>query len=135
MKLELQNAITNLRTLSTIKGYVCSWNISTASLSCHIPLRRGVFPEKRKHTGRSQDSERSPMGFFIFLFNFVLLLPPFAQVLEVAPESGVAQPGESIPCFITLQPTGNPYFCRINLVCEVRPSYHDLGMLLWFPNG
>ncbi|OWK63285.1 Coiled-coil domain-containing protein 108 [Lonchura striata] len=41
------------------------------------------------------------------------------MVLEVAPESGVAQPGESIPCFVTLQPTGNPYFCRINLVCEV----------------
>ncbi|NWX56001.1 CFA65 protein, partial [Promerops cafer] len=41
------------------------------------------------------------------------------MVLEIAPESGVAQPGESIPCFITLQPTRNPYFCRINLVCEV----------------
>ncbi|XP_037999088.1 cilia- and flagella-associated protein 65 isoform X2 [Motacilla alba alba] len=41
------------------------------------------------------------------------------MVLEIAPESGVVQPGESIPCFITLQPTRNPYFCRINLVCEV----------------
>ncbi|NWZ42293.1 CFA65 protein, partial [Brachypodius atriceps] len=41
------------------------------------------------------------------------------QVLEIAPESGVAQPGESIPCFVTLQPTRNPSFCRINLVCEV----------------
>ncbi|NXW67838.1 CFA65 protein, partial [Hirundo rustica] len=41
------------------------------------------------------------------------------KVLEIAPESGVVQPGESIPCFITLQPTKNPYFCRINLVCEV----------------
>ncbi|NXL72599.1 CFA65 protein, partial [Leptocoma aspasia] len=41
------------------------------------------------------------------------------MVLEIAPESGVVQPGESIPCFITLQPTGNPYFCRVNLVCEV----------------
>ncbi|XP_039553133.1 cilia- and flagella-associated protein 65 isoform X1 [Passer montanus] len=41
------------------------------------------------------------------------------MVLEIVPESGVAQPGESIPCFITLQPTRNPYFCRINLVCEV----------------
>ncbi|XP_053803747.1 cilia- and flagella-associated protein 65 isoform X5 [Vidua chalybeata] len=41
------------------------------------------------------------------------------MVLEVAPESGVAQPGESIPCFITLQHTRTPYFCRINLVCEV----------------
>ncbi|NXS18073.1 CFA65 protein, partial [Mystacornis crossleyi] len=42
-----------------------------------------------------------------------------AQVLEIVPESGVVQPGESIPCFITLQPTRKPSFCRINLVCEV----------------
>ncbi|NXT62710.1 CFA65 protein, partial [Chaetops frenatus] len=41
------------------------------------------------------------------------------KVLEIAPESGVAQPGESIPCFITLQPIRNPSFCRINLMCEV----------------
>ncbi|NXR64377.1 CFA65 protein, partial [Rhadina sibilatrix] len=41
------------------------------------------------------------------------------KVLEIAPESGVAQPGESIPCFITLEPTKNPSFCRVNLVCEV----------------
>ncbi|XP_005049550.1 PREDICTED: coiled-coil domain-containing protein 108 isoform X2 [Ficedula albicollis] len=41
------------------------------------------------------------------------------NVLEIAPESGVAQPGESIPCFITLQPTRTPSFCRINLMCEV----------------
>ncbi|NXO11170.1 CFA65 protein, partial [Oriolus oriolus] len=41
------------------------------------------------------------------------------QVLEIAPKSGVVQPEESIPCFITLQPTRNPSFCRINLVCEV----------------
>ncbi|NXO84430.1 CFA65 protein, partial [Sitta europaea] len=41
------------------------------------------------------------------------------KVLEIAPESGVVQPGESIPCFITLQPTGIPSICRINLVCEV----------------
>ncbi|KAL9847951.1 cilia- and flagella-associated protein 65 [Geothlypis trichas] len=41
------------------------------------------------------------------------------MVLEIAPKSGVVQPGESIPCFVTLQPTRNPYFCRINLACEV----------------
>ncbi|NXB41086.1 CFA65 protein, partial [Eulacestoma nigropectus] len=41
------------------------------------------------------------------------------KVLEIAPESGVVQPGESIPCFITLQPTRKPSFCKINLVCEV----------------
>ncbi|NXE89023.1 CFA65 protein, partial [Menura novaehollandiae] len=41
------------------------------------------------------------------------------KVLEIAPESGVVQPGESIPCFITLGPTRSPSFCIINLVCEV----------------
>ncbi|NXI80627.1 CFA65 protein, partial [Rhipidura dahli] len=42
-----------------------------------------------------------------------------AHMLEIAPESGVVQPGESIPCFITLQPTRKPTICRINLLCEV----------------
>ncbi|NXE01264.1 CFA65 protein, partial [Chaetorhynchus papuensis] len=42
-----------------------------------------------------------------------------AHVLKIAPESGVVQAGESIPCFITLQPTMKPTICRINLVCEV----------------
>ncbi|XP_027534628.1 cilia- and flagella-associated protein 65 isoform X1 [Neopelma chrysocephalum] len=41
------------------------------------------------------------------------------RVLQIAPESGVVQPGESIPCFITLGPTGNPSSCSTNLVCEV----------------
>ncbi|NWH20758.1 CFA65 protein, partial [Grus americana] len=41
------------------------------------------------------------------------------RVLEIAPESGVVQPGESIPCFITLRPSGSASFYSINLVCEV----------------
>ncbi|NXY06369.1 CFA65 protein, partial [Pteruthius melanotis] len=41
------------------------------------------------------------------------------KVMEIVPESGVVQPGETIPFFITLQPTRSPSFCRINLVCEV----------------
>ncbi|NWS77356.1 CFA65 protein, partial [Crotophaga sulcirostris] len=41
------------------------------------------------------------------------------RVLHVAPESGVVQPGESIPCFITLQPSGGASFYSIDLVCEV----------------
>ncbi|XP_071418769.1 cilia- and flagella-associated protein 65 isoform X2 [Pithys albifrons albifrons] len=40
-------------------------------------------------------------------------------VLQIAPESGVVQPGESIPCFITLGPTGTPFSCSTDLVCEV----------------
>ncbi|NXW40579.1 CFA65 protein, partial [Nyctiprogne leucopyga] len=41
------------------------------------------------------------------------------RVLHIAPESGVAEPGESVPCFITLQPLGSASFCSIDLVCEV----------------
>ncbi|NXV75496.1 CFA65 protein, partial [Atlantisia rogersi] len=40
-------------------------------------------------------------------------------VLEITPESGVVQPGESIPCFITLQPSGSPSIYSVDLVCEV----------------
>ncbi|NXC35212.1 CFA65 protein, partial [Campylorhamphus procurvoides] len=40
-------------------------------------------------------------------------------VLQIAPESGVLKPGESMPCFITLGPTGTPFSCSTDLVCEV----------------
>lgn len=40
-------------------------------------------------------------------------------VLQIAPELGVMQPGESIPCFITLQPSGIPSLYSIDVVCEV----------------
>uniref|UniRef100_U3IZB5 Cilia and flagella associated protein 65 n=1 Tax=Anas platyrhynchos platyrhynchos TaxID=8840 RepID=U3IZB5_ANAPP len=39
--------------------------------------------------------------------------------LQIAPEQGVMQPGESIPCFITLQPSGIASLCSMDLVCEV----------------
>ncbi|NWW85581.1 CFA65 protein, partial [Rhynochetos jubatus] len=42
------------------------------------------------------------------------------RVLQISPESGVVQPGESIPCFITLQPSGSASFFSTDLVCEVR---------------
>ncbi|NWX21409.1 CFA65 protein, partial [Aegotheles bennettii] len=41
------------------------------------------------------------------------------RVLQVAPESGVVKPGESIPCFITLRPSGSVSIWNIDLVCEV----------------
>ncbi|KAM6259969.1 cilia- and flagella-associated protein 65 isoform 4-T4 [Spheniscus humboldti] len=41
------------------------------------------------------------------------------RVLQIAPESGVVQPGESIPCFIALRPSGSASFYSIDLVCEV----------------
>ncbi|NXX97356.1 CFA65 protein, partial [Centropus bengalensis] len=41
------------------------------------------------------------------------------RVLHVAPLSGIVQPGESIPCFITLHPSGNASFYSVDLMCEV----------------
>ncbi|XP_061315489.1 cilia- and flagella-associated protein 65 isoform X8 [Pezoporus flaviventris] len=41
------------------------------------------------------------------------------RMLQIAPEVGVVQPGESIPCFITLQPSGTASFCSTDLVCEL----------------
>ncbi|KFP73234.1 Coiled-coil domain-containing protein 108, partial [Acanthisitta chloris] len=41
------------------------------------------------------------------------------RVLQIAPESGVVQPGESIPCFITMGPTMSPSSYSTDLVCEV----------------
>ncbi|NWI67027.1 CFA65 protein, partial [Todus mexicanus] len=41
------------------------------------------------------------------------------RVFHVAPESGVLQPGESIPCFITLQPLGRACFFSTDLMCEI----------------
>lgn len=115
----------NVRTLSTSKVYGRSLNISAASLSCHIPVRRGgetiptiLFPTKRRHIGRSQDSEAAPL-WLGFLFGFGFFFP---QVLQIAPESGVVQPGESIPCFITLRPSESASFYSIDLVCKVRPK-------------
>ncbi|XP_015724709.1 cilia- and flagella-associated protein 65 isoform X2 [Coturnix japonica] len=42
-----------------------------------------------------------------------------SEVLQIAPEQGVVQSGESTPCFITLQPSKNVSFYSIELVCEV----------------
>ncbi|NXH10513.1 CFA65 protein, partial [Bucco capensis] len=41
------------------------------------------------------------------------------RMLQVAPETGVVQPGDSVPCFITLQLTGGASFCSLDLVCEI----------------
>ncbi|XP_019472669.1 cilia- and flagella-associated protein 65 isoform X3 [Meleagris gallopavo] len=42
-----------------------------------------------------------------------------SEILQVAPEQGVVQPGGSTPCFITLQPSGKVSFYSTDLVCEV----------------
>lgn len=88
MNLELQDVIMNVRTLSTSKVYGRSLNISAASLSCHIPVRRGgetiptiLFPTKRRHIGRSQDSEAAPL-WLGFLFGFGFFFPRCCRLLQ-----------------------------------------------------
>ncbi|NXO04903.1 CFA65 protein, partial [Rhinopomastus cyanomelas] len=41
------------------------------------------------------------------------------MMLQISPESGVVRPRESIPCFITLRPSGSASICSADLVCEV----------------
>lgn len=108
--------------------------INCISLMPHTSEKERCAPCKEKAHRKVSQQWNSSSGFFSFFFflNFVILPPrPYTQVLEIAPESGVAQPGESIPCFVTLQPTGNPSFCRINLVCEVRPKKYLCITMIW----
>ncbi|NXX38306.1 CFA65 protein, partial [Tricholaema leucomelas] len=53
------------------------------------------------------------------VFSWQMSASKSKRLLQIAPESGVLQPGESIPCFITLQPSGSACFCGTDLVCEV----------------
>ncbi|NWW99450.1 CFA65 protein, partial [Caloenas nicobarica] len=41
------------------------------------------------------------------------------RVLQITPESGIVPPGESIPCFITLRPSGSASSYSIDVVCEI----------------
>nr|XP_009674405.1 PREDICTED: coiled-coil domain-containing protein 108 isoform X1 [Struthio camelus australis] len=45
--------------------------------------------------------------------------PKDSRMLRIVPELGVVQPGESTPCFITLQVSGSASFYSIDLVCEI----------------
>nr|XP_025951513.1 cilia- and flagella-associated protein 65 [Dromaius novaehollandiae] len=45
--------------------------------------------------------------------------PKDSGMLQIVPELGVVQPGESTPCFIMLQASGRASFYSIDLVCEV----------------
>ncbi|NXD06142.1 CFA65 protein, partial [Nothocercus nigrocapillus] len=45
--------------------------------------------------------------------------PKDSGMLQIVPELGVVQPGESTPCFIVLQASGSASFYSIDLVCEV----------------
>ncbi|XP_039349450.1 cilia- and flagella-associated protein 65 isoform X4 [Mauremys reevesii] len=42
-----------------------------------------------------------------------------SEMLQIVPEMGVVQPGESTHCILTLQASGNACFYNVDLVCEV----------------
>ncbi|NWX33327.1 CFA65 protein, partial [Notiomystis cincta] len=128
-------------TLITFQGVGYNPNIVGEAATSSQFLPSAVFPGSAKLTVPGQAATLShhriclgnipdctKAGRLVFLNNiseskavvFAWQISSFKEkVLDIAPESGVAQPGESIPCFITLLPTKNPSFCRINLVCEV----------------
>ncbi|NWR42974.1 CFA65 protein, partial [Regulus satrapa] len=90
-----------------------------------VPGQAATLSHHRIYLGNIPDCTKA--GRLVFLNNiskskavvFSWQISSYKEKIEIVPESGVAQPGESVPCFITLQPTRNPSFCRINLVCEV----------------
>ncbi|NWU45650.1 CFA65 protein, partial [Hylia prasina] len=104
----------------------CSSAVIPGSAKLTVPGQAATLSHHRICLGNIPDCTKA--GRLVFLNNiskskavvFTWQISSYKEkVLEIAPESGVAQPGESIPCFITLEPTKSPYFCRINLVCEV----------------
>ncbi|XP_069083229.1 cilia- and flagella-associated protein 65 [Pleurodeles waltl] len=42
-----------------------------------------------------------------------------SEALQMSPQSGTVQPGESTPCVVTLRHHGQPAFYNMDLVCEV----------------
>ncbi|XP_063256798.1 cilia- and flagella-associated protein 65 isoform X2 [Prinia subflava] len=111
---------------AAIAGKFCSSAVIPGSAKLTMPGQTATLSHHRICLGNIPDCTKA--GRLVFLSNiskskavvFTWQISAYKEkVLEIAPESGVAQPGESIPCFITLQPTRSPSFCRINLMCEV----------------
>ncbi|NXF11617.1 CFA65 protein, partial [Smithornis capensis] len=69
------------------------------------------------------------------VFTWQISISEGKKMFQIAPESGVVQPGESIPCFITLGPTGSPSSCSTDLVCEVyiqeTLAQYELNLQKW----
>ncbi|NWW24601.1 CFA65 protein, partial [Falcunculus frontatus] len=119
---------TNLVREATIFGQLFSSAVFPGSAKIIVPGQAATLSHHRISFGNIPDCTKA--NRLVFLNNIlkskavvftwqISCCKEKAHVLEVAPKSGVVQPGESIPCFITLQPTRNPSFCRINLLCEV----------------
>ncbi|NXH29691.1 CFA65 protein, partial [Myiagra hebetior] len=109
-------------------GQSVSSAVSPGSAKITVPGQAATLSHHRLYLGNVPDCTKAYR--LVFLNNIlknkavvfgwqISCCKEKAHVLEISPESGVVQPGESIPCFITLQPTRKPSFTRINLVCEV----------------
>ncbi|XP_032045948.1 cilia- and flagella-associated protein 65 [Aythya fuligula] len=80
---------------------ICVGNIPDCSRACRLVFLNNISESKA------------------VVFAWKMSTVKDSGVLQIAPEQGVMQPGESIPCFITLQPLGIASLCSIDLVCEV----------------
>ncbi|XP_078535340.1 cilia- and flagella-associated protein 65 [Lissotriton helveticus] len=58
-----------------------------------------------------------------------------SEALQMSPQKGTLQPGESIPCVVTLRDHGQPAFYSMDLVCEVFVQRelvgYDKELVLW----
>ncbi|NXK54025.1 CFA65 protein, partial [Chauna torquata] len=106
---------------------VLSPSVLLGSTKLTVPGQAATLSHHRICIGNIPDSARVCRLVFLnniseskaVVFTWKTSTVKDSGVLQIAPELGVVQPGESIPCFITLQPAGSASFYNIDLVCEV----------------
>ncbi|NXG43747.1 CFA65 protein, partial [Psilopogon haemacephalus] len=106
---------------------VLSPSVYPASTKLTVPGQAATLSHHKICLGNIPDCSKASRLVFLnniseskaVVFSWRMSACKGKRLLQVAPESGVLQPGESIPCFITLQPSGSPSFCSTDLVCEV----------------
>ncbi|NXF92889.1 CFA65 protein, partial [Eubucco bourcierii] len=104
---------------------VLSPSVIPGSTKLTVPGQAATLSHHKICLGNIPDSTKASR--LVFLNNtsedkavvFSWQMSASKRLLQIAPESGVLQPGESIPCFITLQPSGSASFFSTDLACEV----------------
>ncbi|NXI43348.1 CFA65 protein, partial [Galbula dea] len=106
---------------------VLSSSVFPSSTKLTVPGQAATLSHNRICFGNIPDSTKASRLVFLnnisesktVMFAWRISACTDKRMLQIAPESGVVQPGESVPCFLTLQPSGSASFCSIDLVCEV----------------
>ncbi|NWX42945.1 CFA65 protein, partial [Steatornis caripensis] len=106
---------------------VSSPSVFRGSTKLTVPGQAAILSQDRICLGNIPDCAKASRLVFLnniseskaVVFAWRISTCKDKRVLQVAPESGVVQPGESTPCFITLQPSGSASFCSTDLLCEV----------------